>query len=230
MLLGDIMNTSTKSDAQPVAYNVSGMIDFTLLDARATQADIEKLCDIAYKNEYYAVCVNPCNVAYAKGYILKNFDGALKVVTVVGFPLGANTTETKCFETAEAIKNGADEIDVVVNIAKVKQGEYAYVQRELSKIVKTAKHHVTKAIFETCYLDDNEIIKLCKVAAKAKVTFVKTSTGFGTGGATEHSIQLMAHELQGKCKIKAAGGIRTREQAVRLINLGASRIGTSRIL
>lgn len=215
---------------EPKAYDVNSMIDFTLLDARATKADIEKLCDIAYKNQYYAVCVNPCNVAFAKGYIVKNFEGNIKVATVIGFPLGANTTEVKCFETTEAIKNGADEVDVVINVGKVKEGDYAYVKNELSKIVKAAKKHVVKAILEICYLDENEIIKLCKVCVNSKVDYVKTSTGFGTGGATEDVIKLISGEVKGKCKIKASGGIRTREQAVNLINLGASRIGTSRIL
>ena len=215
---------------EPKAYDVNSMIDFTLLDARATKADIEKLCDIAYKNQYYAVCVNPCNVAFAKGYIVKNFEGNIKVATVIGFPLGANTTEVKCFEATEAIKNGADEVDVVINVGKVKEGDYAYVKNELSKIVKAAKKHVVKAILEICYLDENEIIKLCKVCVNSKVDYVKTSTGFGTGGATEDAIKLISGEVKGKCKIKASGGIRTREQAVNLINLGASRIGTSRIL
>lgn len=218
------------NDNESRAYDVGSMIDFTLLDARATKADIEKLCDIAYKNQYYAVCVNPCNVEYAKGYILKNFEGTVKVVTVIGFPLGANSPEVKCYEVANAIKDGADELDVVINIGKAKEGDYAYVQNELQKIVKAAKHHVVKAILEICYLDQNEIIRLCKACVKAKVDYVKTSTGFGTGGATLDTVSLIVGEVRGKCKVKAAGGIRSREEAIKFINLGATRIGTSRII
>lgn len=210
--------------------NLNFKIDFTLLDARATKIDIEKLCDVAYKNQYYSVCVNPANVLYAKGYIAKNLNNALKVCCVVGFPLGANLTETKIFETKKAIENGADEIDVVVNIGKAKEGDFAYVKSELLKIKKQAKRKVVKAIIETCYFDENDIVKLCKMCAQAKVDYVKTSTGFGTGGADFKVVSLMKKELAGKCKIKASGGIRTREQAIELVNLGADRIGTSRIL
>lgn len=206
------------------------MVDFTLLDARATTQDIEKLCDIAYKNEYYAVCVNPCNVAYAKGYILKNLLGRIKVVSVIGFPLGANTTESKIFEAKNALDCGADEIDVVVNIGKVKSGDYDYVKRELSKIKKVAKKHIVKAILETCYFDMNDIIKLARTAAAAKVDFVKTSTGFGTAGATIENVRLLKEQVGDRCKIKASGGIRTREQAINLIQAGADRIGTSHLI
>ena len=209
---------------------VNERVDFTLLDARATFADIEKLCDVAYKNQYYSVCVNPCNVKYASGYITKKLQGGLKVASVVGFPLGANTVDCKVFETKQAIADGADEIDVVINIGMAKSGDFDYVKTELSKIKKVAKNHVVKAIIETCYLDENEIVKLCKVCVKAKVDYVKTSTGFGTGGATVEHVALMHKTVAGKCKVKASGGIRTRESAAQMINNGADRIGCSRIL
>lgn len=215
-------------DSEIISLNQ--MIDFTLLDPRATGEDIERLCDIAYKNQYYSVCVNPCNVAYAKGYILNNFDEALKVVCVIGFPLGANLTETKLDEARLAIENGADEIDVVINIGKAKFMDYNYVEFELRKIKKLAKKHIVKAILETCYFDENEIIKLCSICAKVGVDFVKTSTGFGTGGASPEIVSLMVRAVKGKCGVKASGGIKTREQAIELINLGATRIGTSSIL
>lgn len=210
--------------------NFSNTVDFTLLDARATFKDIEKLCEIAYKNEYYSVCVNPCNVAYAKGFITKNLLGALKVTSVVGFPLGANTTEAKVFEAKKAVDDGADEIDVVINIAKALSHDFDYVKNELVKIKKAVKGKVVKAIFETCYLTENDIISLCKVAVKAKVDYVKTSTGFGTGGATLGNVSLMKKCTLGKCKVKASGGIRTRQQAIEFLNAGADRIGTSHIL
>lgn len=210
--------------------NVNSCIDFTLLDARATTLDIEKLCDIAYKNQYYSVCVNPCNVLTAKTYIEKNFNNAVKVATVIGFPLGANTMQTKLFEAKEALDSGADELDVVINIGKAKDGDFGYIKNELSKIKKLAKKHIVKAIIETCYFDQNDIIRLCKTCEQAKVDFVKTSTGFGIGGATEDNVALIYKEVAGKCKVKASGGIRTREQALTMINKGASRIGTSHIL
>lgn len=209
---------------------VNGKVDFTLLDPRATYADLEKLCDVAFKNQYYSVCVNSGNVEYVSGYIKRNLNNGLKVVSVVGFPLGANSVETKVFEAKKAIQDGADEIDVVINIGRAKNGDFEYVKNELAKIKKVAKKNIVKAIIETCYLDENEIIKLCKVCIKAKVDFVKTSTGFGVGGATVENISIMNKTLQGKCLIKASGGIRSREQAIELINMGAERIGTSRII
>ncbi len=212
------------------AIDVASVIDFTLLDPRATKSDLEKMCDIAYKKKYYAVCVNPCNVSYVKGYILKNFNNALKVVAVVGFPLGANSVNIKAEETRQALADGADEIDVVINIGEAKQHSFEFVKAELSKIRKLAKKHIVKAILETCYFDQNEIIKLCKVCIKAKVDFIKTSTGFGTAGANKDVVKLILGEVSGRCKVKASGGIRTREQAIELINFGANRIGTSSII
>lgn len=211
-------------------YDLNKMVDFTLLDARATSNDIEKLCDIAYKNKYYSVCVNPCNVSYAKGYIFSKLNNAVKVATVVGFPLGANTIETKLFEAKQAIENGADELDVVINIGKAKAGDFEYVKNELSKIKKAAKKLVVKAIIETCYFDQNDIVRLCKTCVAAKVDYVKTSTGFGTGGATIENVKLIANEVAGKCKVKASGGIRSREQAIQMVHSGANRIGTSHIV
>jgi deoxyribose-phosphate aldolase len=161
---------------------------------------------------------------------LKNFENSLKVCSVVGFPLGASSTQTKLFEAKNAIVDGADEIDVVINIGKAKEGNFAFVKDELSKIKKQAKRHIVKAIIETCYFDENDIIKLCKVCMQAKVDFVKTSTGFGTAGATEQNVSLIKKIVAGQCLVKASGRIRTREQAINLINLGADRIGTSHIL
>lgn len=212
------------------AINVNGMVDFTLLDSRATMLDIEKLCDIAFKNQYYGVCVNPCNVAIAKGYILKNFEGSIKVISVIGFPLGANKTEVKLIEAKQALSDGADELDVVINIGKAKDLDYKYIKNELSKIKKIAGRHIVKAIIETCYFDENEIIKLCKVCVSSGVDFIKTSTGFGIAGANERITELIVKTVKGKCYVKAAGGIKTREQAIRFVNLGVSRIGTSSII
>lgn len=211
-------------------YELNSKIDFTLLDARATQSDIEKLCDIAYKNKYYSVCVNSSNVQFTKGYITKNFGSDIKVTSVAGFPLGASSIDVKCFEIKNAIENGADEIDFVVNVGKVKEGDYNYIKNEFSKIRKISKGHILKCIFETCYLDENEIIKLCRLCMKCKIDFVKTSTGFGTSGANEEVVSLMVRECSGNCAVKASGGIHSREDAIKYLNLGAERIGTSRVL
>lgn len=206
------------------------MVDFTLLDPRATESDIEKICDIAYKHSYYSVCVNPSNVSYATGYINKNLNSELKVVCVVGFPLGANSTNVKLAEAKEAIANGADEIDFVVNIGKLKQGKFDYIKNELKMLRKVTKNHIIKAIIETCYLSKNEIVKISKICMQSKIDFVKTSTGFGTGGALEDDVKLIYETVKGVCKIKASGGIRNREQALKFINIGANRIGTSHII
>lgn len=213
-----------------VVLNLNSIIDFTLLDPRASVGDIEKLCDIAYKKQYYSVCVNPCNVCYAKQYISQNFENSLKVVSVCGFPLGANTTDTKIFEAKSAILDGADEIDMVINIGKAKQHDYDYIKSEIKKVKKAIKKHTLKVILETCYLDENEIIKLCKVAEQAGADFVKTSTGFGTAGASVQVVSKMLSAVSLKCMVKASGGIKTREQALEFANLGVKRIGTSSIL
>ncbi|MBR3885769.1 MAG: deoxyribose-phosphate aldolase [Clostridia bacterium] len=205
-------------------------VDFTLLDSRATENDLEKLCDIAYKHSYYSVCVNPCNVSYVRGYIDKHFNGEIKVVSVVGFPLGANSTEIKVQEAKEVFDKGADEIDFVVNIGMIKQGKFDYLKNEFKKIRKIAKKKIVKAIIETCYLDKNEIVKISKLCAVTKIDYVKTSTGFGTGGATLDDIKLIFDSVKGCCKVKASGGIRSRESAIDFVNAGASRIGTSHII
>ena len=210
--------------------NINSMIDFTLLDPRATNADLEKLCDIAYKNGYYSVCVNPCNVKFVKSYITQHLFSSVKVVTVIGFPLGANTTNVKELEVKQALYDGADEFDVVINIGRAKNFDYEFITKELKQIKKIVKKHIVKAIIETCYFDYNEIIKLCNCVLKSKVDYVKTSTGFGTAGADFEVLKIVKQSVGNKCKIKASGGIRLREQVIKFIELGADRIGTSHII
>ncbi len=211
-------------------YNLNDYIDFTLLDARVTNFDLEKLCNIAYKNKYYSVCVNPSRVSFVKGYIVKNLENQLKIASVVGFPLGANSIEIKCAEAKQAILDGADEIDFVVNIGKVKEGDFSYIKNELSRIRKATKGNIIKCILETCYLSKEEIVKVCKLCVKCKIDFVKTSTGFGTAGANFEDVNLMLQTVGTECLVKASGGIRTREVAIELLNMGVKRIGTSRVL
>lgn len=219
-----------KSTEELEAINVNSIVDLSLLDPRATLSDIEKICNIAYKNQYYSVCVAPCNVALAKGYILKNFGDAVKVCTVVGFPLGYNTVSTKIQEARQAIQDGADEIEVVINIGRAKNLDFEYVRDELYSIKRIAKKHNVKAIIETCYFDANEIIKLCKTCLSARVDYIQTSTGYGTAGASYETLTIILNETKGKIRVKASGGVGTRKLAVDYANMGVNRIGTSYII
>ena len=216
------------NDVELSERDLNSYIDYTLLDARAGDKDVEDLCNIAVKNKYYAVCVNPTNVEHARRYIDSKMPDTVKVVSVIGFPLGASEIETKVLETKKAINAGADEVDVVINISKAKQGDFGYIKNELSRVVRSSRGRVVKAIIETCYFNRDEILKLCKVCVKAKVDFVKTSTGYGIGGATPEVVELIKNAVDGKCRVKASGGIRTRADAFNMLRAGARRIGTSR--
>lgn len=199
-------------------------IDHTLLKAFATTSDIEKICEEAKKYNFKSVCVNPYYVKKAKE-LLKDSD--VLVCTVIGFPLGANTIETKAFETSDAIKNGADEIDMVINVGKAKEHDYDYIKKEIEEVVKVSSGKLVKVIIETCYLTDEEKVEVCKAATLAKANFVKTSTGFGTGGANAHDVSLMRNAIDSSMKVKASGGVRTLEDALKMVDAGAERIGAS---
>lgn len=207
--------------------SVQSVVDYTLLDPRATEKDLADLCNIAIKNKYYGVCVNGYNVEFVKRYISRKAVDNLYVIAVVGFPLGANALNVKIAEAKQVISDGADEIDVVINIGKAKHGDWDYIKNELSRIVRISKGRIVKAIIETCYFDKEEIIKLSKICVKARVDYIKTSTGFGTGGATPEIVSCISNVVLNKCKIKASGGIRTAKQAEDMLRAGASRIGTS---
>ena len=199
-------------------------IDHTILKATASSADVQKLCEEAIEHEFYSVCVNGCYVADAK-HLLQGTD--VKVAAVVGFPLGAMTTASKVFEAKEAIENGASEIDMVINVAKLKDGEFDYVENEIRLIKGAIGDNVLKVIIETCYLTDEEKVKACELSLVAKADFVKTSTGFGTGGATYEDVKLMKSVVGDNAKVKASGGVRDKETAQKYVNLGAERLGTS---
>lgn len=199
-------------------------IDHTILKATASSADIQKLCEEAIEHEFYSVCVNGCYVADAK-HLLQGTD--VKVAAVVGFPLGAMTTAAKVFEAREAIENGASEIDMVINVAKLKDGEFDYVENEIRLIKEAIGDNVLKVIIETCYLTDEEKVKACELSLVAKADFVKTSTGFGTGGATYEDVKLMKSVVGDNAKVKASGGVRDKETAQKYVDLGAERLGTS---
>ena len=199
-------------------------IDHTILKATASSSDVQKLCEEAIEHEFYSVCVNGCYVADAK-HLLQGTD--VKVAAVVGFPLGAMTTASKVFEAKEAIENGASEIDMVINVAKLKDGEFDYVENEIRLIKGAIGDNVLKVIIETCYLTDEEKVKACELSLVAKADFVKTSTGFGTGGATYEDVKLMKSVVGDNAKVKASGGVRDKETAQKYVDLGAERLGTS---
>ena len=199
-------------------------IDHTILKATASSSDVQKLCEEAIEHEFYSVCVNGCYVADAK-QLLQGTD--VKVAAVIGFPLGAMTTAAKVFEAKEAVENGASEIDMVINVAKLKDGEFEYVENEIRQIKEAIGDNVLKVIIETCYLTDEEKVKACELSLVAKADFVKTSTGFGTGGATYEDVKLMKSVVGDNAKVKASGGVRDKETAQKYVDLGAERLGTS---
>lgn len=205
--------------------NISSMIDHTLLKPEATEDMIEKLCNEAKENGFAAVCVNPFYVKKAKE-LLKGTE--VKVTTVVGFPLGANVKEVKAFEAKKAIEDGAEEIDMVINIGALKNRDYKTVKEDIKAVVEEARGKaIVKVIIETCLLTDEEKVKACELAKEAGAHYVKTSTGFNGSGATVEDIKLMKKVVGESMKIKASGGIRDYEAAKAMIDAGASRIGTS---
>jgi|SRR5690554_5260254 len=206
--------------------NLASKIDHTLLKPEATEEEIKKLCEEAVQYKFASVCINPCYVALCRD-LLK--DSGVKVCTVIGFPLGATTSEVKKFEAEQAIKNGAEEIDMVINVGQLKQGNYDYVFNDI-KMVADAAHKsnaLCKVIIETALLTDDEKIKACLISKKAGADFVKTSTGFSKGGATIADVVLMKYIVGAETGVKASGGIRSKEDAEAMIANGADRIGAS---
>ncbi|MDL2432865.1 deoxyribose-phosphate aldolase [Streptococcus sp. SC1] len=199
-------------------------IDHTLLKPDASQEQIETLIEEAKKYDFASVCVNPTWVNFA-AQALKATD--VKVCTVIGFPLGANTPELKAFETSDAIQNGANEIDMVINIGALKSRNFDLVERDIRAVVEAAKGTLVKVIIETCLLTDDEKVKACQIAQKAGADFVKTSTGFSTGGATVADVALMRKTIGPDMGVKASGGARSYEDALAFIKAGATRIGAS---
>lgn len=199
-------------------------IDHTLLKPDASQEQIETLIEEAKKYDFASVCVNPTWVNFA-AQALKATD--VKVCTVIGFPLGANTPELKAFETSDAIQNGANEVDMVINIGALKSRNFDLVERDIRAVVEAAKGTLVKVIIETCLLTDDEKVKACQIAQKAGADFVKTSTGFSTGGATVEDVALMRKTVGPDMGVKASGGARSYEDALAFIEAGATRIGAS---
>lgn len=201
-------------------------VDHTLLSQGATWEEIKSICDDGMKYVTASVCIPASFVKQAKEYVGEK----LAICTVIGFPNGYSTTATKVFETADAVKNGADEIDMVINVGWLKDKKYDEILNEINAIKEACNGKILKVIIETCLLSDDEKIKMCEIVSKSNADYIKTSTGFSTAGATKEDIELFAkHTTNGK-KIKAAGGIASIKDAEEFINLGASRLGTSRIV
>lgn len=205
---------------------ILSVCDHTLLAQTATWEQIKQILDDGIKYKTASACIPPCFVKRAKDYV-KN---ALKICTVIGFPNGYNTTEVKVFETRQAIMDGADEIDMVINIGALKEQNYEYVLNEIKEIKAACNGKLLKVIIETCLLTDEEKIKMCEIVTQAGADYIKTSTGFSTAGATFDDVKLFSEHIGADVKIKAAGGISSLEDAETFIRLGASRLGTSRIV
>ena len=201
-------------------------VDHTLLKPEATWPQIQALCDDAIKYHTASVCINTCYVKQAVQYMA----GRVAVCCVVGFPLGAMDTASKCFEAKTAVENGAEEVDMVINIGRLKNKEYDAVREDIAAVKRAVGDKVLKVIIETCLLTDAEKCRLCRMVTQGKVDYIKTSTGFSSGGATREDVALFAENIGPAVKIKAAGGISTLQDAEDFLALGADRLGTSRIV
>lgn len=206
--------------------NILSRVDHTLLSQTATWQDIREICDDGIKYSTASVCIPASFVKQAKNYVKDK----CKICTVIGFPNGYSTTASKVFEAEEAVKCGADEIDMVINIGWLKCGLYDEILNEINAIKKACDGRILKVIIETCLLTDDEKIKMCEIVSESDANYIKTSTGFSSAGATEYDVELFAKNVKNGLKIKAAGGISTLEDAQRFIDLGADRLGTSRIV
>lgn len=204
--------------------NLAKFIDHTLLKPEARDSDIEKICREAAEHGFFSVCVNSSWVKYAVAQLKGS---GVAVASVTGFPLGAMSSEAKAYETKKAIEDGATEIDTVLHVGRLKQGDDAYVLADLRGVVDAAQGHTVKVIFETCLLNDEEKERASRLSVDAGAGFVKTSTGFSTGGATIDDVKLMHRVVAGRCEVKASGGIRDRAAALAMIEAGATRLGTS---
>ena len=200
--------------------------DHTLLKQEAVWDQVKEICDDAVRYGTASVCISPCFVKQAKDYL----GDRMKVCTVIGFPNGTPTTASKVFETADAVKNGADEIDMVINIGALKAGDDDFVAEEIRQIKAAADGRVLKVIIETCLLTEEEKIRMCRIVTESGADYIKTSTGFSTAGATPEDVALFKKYVGPGVKIKAAGGISSLEDAERFVELGAARLGTSRIV
>ncbi|MBE5891435.1 MAG: deoxyribose-phosphate aldolase [Lachnospiraceae bacterium] len=205
---------------------ILSVCDHTLLTQTSTWEEVKGICDDAMKYHTASVCIPPCYVKQAADYL----NGKIPVCTVIGFPNGNHTTATKIFETKDALANGASEIDMVINIGQLRAKNYEYVKNEIKELKAVCGEHILKVIIETCLLTEEEKIKMCEIVTEAGADFIKTSTGFSTGGATFDDIKLFSEHIGENVKMKASGGISSIEDAEKFMELGADRLGTSRIV
>ena len=202
-------------------------VDHTILSQTARWEEVKKICDDGIRYNVASVCIPPCYVKDVKEYV----GDKLKICTVIGFPNGYNTTEVKAFEAKNALDNGADEIDMVINIGFLKDKKYEYIENEIKGLKEICGKNILKVIIETCLLTEEEKVKMCEIVDKSGADFIKTSTGFSTAGATFEDVKLFKNSLQGSgLKIKAAGGVKSFDDAEKFIELGADRLGTSRLI
>ncbi len=201
-------------------------VDHTLLLQTATWEEIKEILDDAVQYKTASVCIPPCFVSRAAEYL----EGKIKICTVIGFPNGYQTTKTKVFETRDAVQNGADEIDMVINLGTLKEKDFETIEKEICEIKTACEGRILKVIIETCLLSEEEKVKMCEIVTKCKANYIKTSTGFSSSGATREDIILFKKHIGPEVKIKAAGGIKTLTDAEDFINLGSDRLGTSRII
>ena len=202
---------------------INEYIDHTVLNADARKSDIDKLVKEAQKYKFKSVCVNSSYVSY-----IRKIDKNIKITSVVGFPLGAMATKAKAYEAKLAISDGADEIDMVINVGRLKDKDYSYVEKDIEEVKKSCQGKVLKVIIETCLLTDQEKIKACEISKKAGADFVKTSTGFSKSGAKIEDVKLMRESVGENFGVKASGGIHNKDQALQMIKAGANRLGTSK--
>lgn len=220
---GSLKNGAFRGAAE--GNGMAGMIDHTLLKQDGSDEQVIKLCKEAGEYHFCSVCVNPANVSLAYDQLRGS---GVKVCTVIGFPLGATTTKTKCFEANEAIENGATEVDMVINVGKVKSGDWGFVKRDIEDVVTCVRGRaLVKVIIETCLLTDEEKVRVCTICKEAGADFVKTSTGFSTGGATAADVALMRKTVGPDMGVKASGGIKSAQTAKEMTAAGANRLGTS---
>jgi deoxyribose-phosphate aldolase len=207
-----------------ISQNIARTIDHTLLKANATRSQIEALCREARQYHFASVCVNSSWVRLCRELL----DGSdVKVCTVIGFPLGSTSTHAKAQEARKAVEDGADELDMVINVGRLLDGDHDYVRGDIAAVVKAADGRTVKVIIEICYLDETQIVDACEISKKAGASFVKTSTGFGTGGATAEAVRLMRRTVGPDMGVKASGGIKNRADAIAMLEAGADRIGAS---
>jgi deoxyribose-phosphate aldolase len=214
-------------DDQAKAYDrkLAGIIDHTVMQPDVTRQEIKRQCELAREYGFAGVCVNPVHIPLAAETLAGS---ALNICTGIGFPLGASSSLLKALETRDAVAAGATEIDMVINIGAVKEGDYETVEREIESVIRAAAGNTVKVLLEICYLNEPEIVKVCQIALRLGADFVKTSTGFGPSGATVEAVRLMRQTVGSRAGVKAAGGIDSRQKALELVQAGANRLGMSR--